>query len=58
MWEILEERKKEPFKSFEDIKNRVKLLPNPKELIVKRILMELEGKEDKYRLFVVGKGRF
>ncbi len=52
MWEILEERKKEPFKSFEDIKNRLKLLPNPKELIIKRILMEIKGEDDKYRVFV------
>ncbi len=52
MWEILEERKKEPFKSFEDIKNRLKLLPNPKEVIIKRILMEIKGEDDKYRLFV------
>ncbi len=52
MWEILEERKKKPFESFEDIKRRVKLLPNPKELIIRRILAEIEGEEDKYRLFV------
>ncbi len=51
MWEILEERKKEPFKSFEDIKSRLKLLPNPKELIIKRILMEIKGEDDKYRIF-------
>ena len=52
MWEILEERKKQPFKSFEDIKTRVKLLPNPKELIIKRILMEIKGEDEKYRIFV------
>ncbi|HIQ49656.1 MAG TPA: DUF655 domain-containing protein [Nanoarchaeota archaeon] len=52
MWEILEERKKQPFKSFEDIKARVKLLPDPKELITKRILMEIKGEDEKYRIFV------
>jgi putative nucleotide binding protein len=57
MWGILEERKKEPFKSFEDLKNRVKLLPDPKSTVVKRILLELEGKEDKYRIFTVGPQR-
>lgn len=51
MWELLEERKKEPFKSFEDIKTRIKILPNPKELVIKRILMEIKGEGDKYRLF-------
>lgn len=49
MWLILEERKKESFKSFEDINNRVRM-PEPKKAIVNRILSELKG-EDKYRLF-------
>lgn len=51
MWEIVEERRGEPFKSFEDIKKRVKLLPDPKKLIVKRIIQEITGQE-KHRLFV------
>lgn len=51
MWEVLEARKAKPFDSFEDIKNRVKLLPDPKIIIIKRILAEIEGKE-KYRLFI------
>ena len=51
MWEIIDEREKEPFKDFADIKKRVKLMPNPEKAIIKRILMELKG-EDKYKLFV------
>jgi putative nucleotide binding protein len=51
MWEIVEERKGDPFKSFADIKKRIKLLPDPKKAIQKRILAELEGNE-KHRLFV------
>ncbi|MBW3012648.1 DUF655 domain-containing protein [Candidatus Woesearchaeota archaeon] len=51
MWEILEERKKEPFKSFDDIKKRVKLMPDPEKGIIKRIKMELEG-TDKRKIFV------
>jgi putative nucleotide binding protein len=51
MWQILEERKEKPFTSFEDLKQRVKLLPDPEKAIVKRILMEIKG-EDKYRLFI------
>ncbi len=51
MWEIVEERRAEPFKNFEDIKKRVKLLPNPKKLIIKRVLNEVLGKE-KHLLFV------
>ena len=51
MLEILEQRREEPFKNFEDIKKRVKLLHSPEKIIIKRILQELEGKE-KYYLFV------
>ncbi|MEK6816441.1 MAG: DUF655 domain-containing protein [Nanoarchaeota archaeon] len=51
MWEILEQRKEKPFESLEDLKSRVKLMPNPEKAIIKRILMEIQG-EDKYRLFI------
>ena len=51
MWEIIEQRKDAPFTSFEDIKARVKLIPDPEKIVVKRILSEMEGNE-KYRLFV------
>lgn len=51
MWEVIEERKEKPFESFTDLKTRVKLMPEPKTVIIKRVLSELEGKE-KYRLFV------
>ena len=51
MWEIIDERR-EPFKSFEDISSRIKSLPAPKKLIVKRVLLELEGGERK-----LGKGK-
>jgi len=51
MWAIIEERKKGPFADFEDLNKRVKGLTNPKNIIAKRITMELEG-TDKYRLFV------
>ena len=51
MWEIIEARQDSAFTSFEDIKARVKLIPDPEKIIVKRILSELEGNE-KYKLFV------
>lgn len=51
MWAIIEGRKKEKFESFEDIKERIKLMPDPKKAIVKRIIEELKG-EDKYQLFI------
>ncbi|MFW5746329.1 MAG: DUF655 domain-containing protein [Nanoarchaeota archaeon] len=51
MWEVVQERKAEPFKSFADLKKRVSLLPDPKGIVVKRIIKEIEGKE-KHRIFV------
>nr|MCG2895185.1 DUF655 domain-containing protein [Vulcanisaeta sp.] len=49
LWQILEERKKKPFQSFEDIRSRVGI--DPEKLIVDRILRELQG-ADQYRIFV------
>lgn len=51
MWEIIETREKQPFKSFVDIKARVKLMPDPEKAILKRILAELAGTE-KHHVFV------
>ncbi|TXT56510.1 MAG: hypothetical protein BAJATHORv1_20099 [Candidatus Thorarchaeota archaeon] len=50
MWAILEERKKEPFKSFEDIADRTKL-QDPKKVVITRIMKELQEEEKRY-LFV------
>ena len=50
MWEILDARKNKPFESYEDLRARVKLMPDPTQILVKRILAEIQGKE-KYRLF-------
>lgn len=51
LWDILEERKKRPFESFEDVRKRVEMLPDPKKMTVRRIIDELQGK-DRHRLFV------
>ena len=51
MWEIIDAREEKQFESFEDIKKRVKLMPDPEKTIIRRILSELKG-EDKHRLFV------
>ena len=50
MWEILEKRDEKPFENFEDLKARVKLIPNPEKAVIKRILMEI-NEEDKYKIF-------
>ena len=44
MWDILDERKEKEFESFDDLKKRVKLMPDPEKAIVKRILAEASGK--------------
>ncbi|MEN3035651.1 MAG: DUF655 domain-containing protein [Candidatus Methanosuratincola sp.] len=49
MWQILEERKKGPFASFDDIQSRTRI-PDPKKTIVKRIMQEIMN-EDKYYIF-------
>ena len=51
LWAIIDERKVKPFDSFDDLKKRVPLLPNPEKMISKRIIDELQDK-DKYRIFV------
>lgn len=47
---IIEAREEKPFESFEDLKHRVKLIPDPEKTIIRRIMLELEGKE-KHRIF-------
>ncbi|MBY6286983.1 DUF655 domain-containing protein [Nanohaloarchaea archaeon H12] len=51
MQALLDEREKEEFESFEDIKERVPSVPDPQETINDRILEELKG-ETKNKLFV------
>ena len=48
VYQILEERRGDPFKDFEDIRTRVKLMPDPEKIIIKRILKELEREEKHY----------
>jgi putative nucleotide binding protein len=51
MQAVIQERNNKPFESFEDIKKRIKAIPDPKKVIEKRILEELI-EQVKYRLFV------
>ncbi|MFC1769293.1 DUF655 domain-containing protein [Nanoarchaeota archaeon] len=51
MWQIIEQRDEKPFENFDDLQSRVKLLPDPEKVIIKRIMSELEGKE-KHNIFV------
>ena len=49
MWQILDEREKEPYQNFIALQQRTGM-PNPVKLISKRIREELQG-QIKYRLF-------
>jgi putative nucleotide binding protein len=51
MQQIVDERRRQPFASFEDLEARLHL-KGPERLIVGRIEQELSGVDDKYRLFV------
>ncbi len=51
MQQIVDERKRAPFASFEELEQRCHV-KGPEKLIVGRIEQELSGVEDKYRLFV------
>ena len=45
MWQILEQRQEKPFEIFDDLKKRIKLMPDPGKILIKRILSEISGKE-------------
>jgi putative nucleotide binding protein len=51
MQEILTERQKRPFTSFSDISERIKTIPHPEQMIVKRVLEEIQDPDIKYRIF-------
>ncbi|MFC7226919.1 DUF655 domain-containing protein [Salinirubellus salinus] len=49
--DILDERKRGPFESFEDLDERISGLHRPKEVLVERIMEELREEDLKYRIF-------
>jgi putative nucleotide binding protein len=49
---ILDERKRKPFESFDELSERVSGLHDPKEVLAERILEELQEDDLKYRTFV------
>ncbi|MFB6234225.1 MAG: DUF655 domain-containing protein [Halopenitus sp.] len=49
---ILDERKRKPFESFEELEERVSGLHSPKDDLVERIVEEIEEEDLKYRRFV------
>ncbi|MBI1979001.1 MAG: DUF655 domain-containing protein [Candidatus Aenigmarchaeota archaeon] len=53
LWEILSERRKKPFESFGELHSRVPMLTDPKRMIIRRIMDELQEK-DRHQIFVSG----
>ncbi|MDZ7745693.1 MAG: DUF655 domain-containing protein [Halobacteriales archaeon] len=49
--DILDERKRKPFESFEEVSDRISGLHNPKQTIIDRILEEIHEDDLKYRIF-------
>lgn len=56
MWDVINARKKKPFESFADLQQRVEMLPDPKRILIRRMIDEFEEK-DRYHL-LVGSGIF
>ncbi|MCD6369828.1 MAG: DUF655 domain-containing protein [Thermoproteales archaeon] len=52
LWKILEERRKKPFETFKEIQERVKI-PDPKRLILNRIIDEIINEREKYHVFTL-----
>ncbi|SDZ85063.1 putative nucleotide binding protein [Haloplanus vescus] len=50
--DVLDERKRQPFESFEELEERIAGLHDPKGVLVERILEELRDEDLKYRTFV------
>ena len=48
---VLDERKRKPFESFEDVEERVSGLHDPRGVLVERIMEELQEEDLKYRIF-------
>ncbi|WP_256289678.1 DUF655 domain-containing protein [Halobellus inordinatus] len=49
---VLDQRKRGPFESFEDVEERVSGLHRPKEILAERIMEELRDDDLKYKTFV------
>jgi putative nucleotide binding protein len=48
---VLDERKRGPYESFDDLEDRVSGLHNPKDVLVDRIVEEVREEDLKYRIF-------
>ncbi len=53
LWNIIAERRKKPFETFEEIKQRIPMVGDPKKMVIRRIMDEMQEK-DRHQLFVSG----
>ena len=53
LWSIIAERKRKPFETFDEIKQRIPMVGDPKKMVIRRITDELKEK-DRHHLFVSG----
>jgi len=51
LFDILGQRQQKPFESFADLEQRVKLMPNPRQTIAKRVIEELMAASERHYLF-------
>ncbi len=51
MWELLEARDQKPFETFKEMRERLRLMPDPEKAIQKRVLAEI-SEPQKHYLFV------
>ncbi len=51
MWELIEARDQKPFETFKEMRERLKLMPDPEKAIERRILLEITEPQKHY-LFV------
>ncbi|MBL7170208.1 MAG: DUF655 domain-containing protein [Candidatus Aenigmarchaeota archaeon] len=52
MWAIIKGRKRKKFESFDELKKRVDMLPDPKRMVKNRIIAEFKEK-DRHKLFIM-----
>lgn len=52
MWHIIEERKKGPFKDFDDLNERTNL-HHPEKHLMERIVQEMKDNSQKYHIFIM-----
>lgn len=51
LWSIISERKNKLFETFDEVRQRIPMVGDPKKMVIKRIMDEMQDK-DRHRIFV------